>query len=288
MSISKKVHESPFHSAKEEISITEQEIKLRERYLPAFRDQDFLLWEELRPVRLQLELLKPELVLTKQNINETIVFFGSARIPEEKFAKKKVKELKGALKIQPDNTEIQQALRQAENVVINSTYLKEAEKLAYIISTDKKSTFVVLSGGGPSFMEAANKGAHKAKARSISLNMTLSAEQFPNRYVYPELTFQFHYFAIRKMHFLLRAKALIVFPGGYGTMDELFEVLTLMQTKKIERIPLLLFRKDFWKKIINFEGLVEEGTIDAADLQLIQLVETAEEAWDAICNFYHL
>lgn len=284
----KKTHESPFHSAKEEISLTEQKIKLEEKYLPAFRDQDFLLWEELRPIRLQLELLKPELILKKLNIEETIVFFGSARIPTEKVARKQVRELKKALKLQPTNTDIQTALKQAEKVAENSAFLKEAENLAYIVSTDKRSKFVALSGGGPSFMEAANKGAHRAKSRSIALSMMLPGESLPNRYVTPELTFQFHYFAIRKMHFLLRAKALVAFPGGYGTMDELFEVLTLMQTKKIERIPLLLFRKAFWKNTINFEGLVEEGTISAEDLNLIQFVETAEEAWDVICAFYRL
>jgi uncharacterized protein (TIGR00730 family) len=250
-------------------------------YRLAFQDLDFLLREDLRPVRFQLELLKPELLLNEHGIGSTVVFYGSARIPA------------------PDQLEARIAAAQsdAERETIKrmatlSPYYEEARSLARRLSQlpqeDDQRHFVVMSGGGPSFMEAANRGAADVGALSIALNIVLPHEQAPNEYVTPALSFQFHYFALRKMHFLMRARALCVFPGGFGTLDELFEVLTLIQTQKIKRIPVLMFGKAFWDEIVNFEALAKWGTINAADLDLFRFVETADEAWRALQEHYPL
>ena len=276
--------QDPFHSTEEEIKTAESQAG------PGFSlacfDQEFMVRPELRPVRIQLELLRPELVLRDHGIEDVMVFFGSARIPEPEVAEKNYQAAKDALETASDDPALQAQFAQAERVLHNSQYLIEAEKLAAMASADKTLDLVAVTGGGPSFMAAANKGAASVGERSIALNMILPREQDPNEYVTPELTFQFHYFAIRKMHFLMRAKALAAFPGGFGTMDELFEVLTLMQTKKIEKIPLLLFNKTFWDNTINFKGLLKEGTIRAEDLALFHFVETADEAWAHIQAFY--
>lgn len=219
-------------------------------------------------------------------MHNAIVFFGSSKIPSLEVASLGLEEAKKALQTNAEDQTLQQAVKRAECILENSRYLQEAVRLAEIASNDEELNLTVFTGGGPSFMEAANEGAQKANARSVALNMILPHEQIPNPYVTPELTFQFHYFAIRKMHFLMRAKALAAFPGGFGTMDELFEVLTLIQTKKIRRIPLFLFHEKFWRKIVNFEGLVEEGTIRPEDVNLIRYVETAEDAWEQIQAFY--
>ena len=242
-------------------------------YRLAFQDSEFLLREDLRPVRFQLELLKPELLLDEANIGSTFVFYGSARIPEP-GAKAKVTDPKIAA-----------------NLEAKSHYYDEARKLAQLVSLvptdpDGKRQFVVCSGGGPSIMEAANRGAHDVGVPSVGLNIVLPHEQAPNPYVTPGLSFQFHYFALRKMHFLLRARAVAVFPGGFGTFDETFELLTLIQTGKIKPMPVLMFGKAFWNRVVNFEALVEEGVVSAADLDLIHFVETAEEAWDVARQFY--
>lgn len=257
----------------------------------AFTDKDFLLREELRSVRLQLEALKPELIQQDQQIDSTVVFFGSARIPEPSIAKKRLHIIQKRVKKNPQNTFLQRELIIAENIYHKSHYYQESQQLAKIISTahlkdPQKFNFVVMTGGGPGVMEAANRGAYEARAKSIALNILLPQEQVPNPYVTPELCFQFHYFAMRKMHFLLRAQAIVVFPGGFGTLDELFETLTLLQTNKMKSIPLLLFGKDYWQKIVNFESLVTEGVISPEDLQLFNYVEKAEEAWQIISNFY--
>ena len=287
--MTKKLEDSPFHSAKEEVGYKKpREKKEGPQFTLAFTDPEFLLREELRPVRLQLELMRAELVLKDEKIDEAMVFFGSARLPSVEVAEQQLQDANAQLKKDPNNPEFQKQARVAKNIAENCSYLKEATKLASISSSDPHSDFVVVTGGGPSFMEAANRGAHEVNARSIALNMILPNEQDPNPYVTPELTFQFHYFAIRKMHFLMRAKALAAFPGGFGTMDELFEVLTLMQTKKIDQIPLLLFNEKFWRRFINFEALAEEGTVAEKDLKLIRYVETAEEAWEHITDFYDL
>lgn len=255
-------------------------------YRLAFRDHDFLLLDELRPVRLQLELLKPELILREHHIGSTIVIFGGTRIPEAKVAQAQLAEAEAAAQKDPDNPTLLRNAAIAARIAEKSRYYEEARKLASLISQagnlPGNSKEVVVTGGGPGIMEAGNRGAHEAGAESIGLNIVLPFEQKPNAYITPELCFQFHYFAIRKMHFLMRAKALVVFPGGYGTLDELFETLTLIQTKKINPIPVLIFGRDFWKRIVNFEALVEEGTISPEDIELFQYVETAEEAWEII------
>jgi uncharacterized protein (TIGR00730 family) len=250
-------------------------------YRLAFQDLDFLLREDLRPVRFQLELLKPELLLNEHGIGSTVVFYGSARIPG------------------PDQLEARRAaaMSDAERATIDrmaklSPYYEEARALARRLSQlpqeNDKRHFVVMSGGGPSFMEAANRGAADVGASSIALNIVLPHEQAPNEYVTPGLSFQFHYFALRKMHFLMRARALCVFPGGFGTLDELFEVLTLIQTQKIPPMPVLMFGKAFWDEIVNFQALADWGTISQADLKLFRFVETADEAWTALQDYYPL
>ncbi len=242
-------------------------------YRLAFQDHDFLLRDELRPVRFQLELLKPELMLAEAGIASTFVFYGSARIPAPDQV--------AALKQAADTPEKQ---RIADNLAAKAHFYEEARRLAWLASCQPCSPtgmreFVVCSGGGPSIMEAANRGAVEAGAPTIGLNVVLPHEQTPNPYVTPSLSFQFHYFALRKMHFLMRARAVAVFPGGYGTLDELFELLTLVQTGKMAPVPILLFGRQFWNRVINFEALVDEGVISPADVDLFQFVETADEAW---------
>ncbi len=252
-------------------------------YRLAFQDTDFLLRDELRPIRFQLELLKPEMLLDEANIASTLVIYGSARIPAPD-------QVDALLERATDDAEREVAGRLAAK----AKYYEEARKLARLASTcapveeDGKRHFVVCSGGGPSIMEAANRGAADEGAESVGLNIVLAHEQWPNEYVTPSLSFQFHYFALRKMHFLLRARAVAVFPGGFGTFDEFFELLTLIQTGKMEPIPVLLFGKDFWDRVINFEELAKEGTIAASDLDLFTRVETGEEAWRVISDFYDL
>ncbi|MEM1133205.1 MAG: LOG family protein [Pseudomonadota bacterium] len=251
-------------------------------YTLAFRDTEFLLREELRPVRFQLELLKPEMLLDEANIDSTLVIYGSARIPEPSKAEAQVKAARTP-----------QEQRVAEKLAEKAKYYDEARNLARLASEceqteDGKRQFVVCSGGGPSIMEAANRGADDVGKESIGLNIVLPHEQAPNSYVTPHLSFQFHYFALRKMHFLLRARAVAAFPGGFGTLDEFFELLTLIQTGKMEPVPILLYGKDFWNRIVNFEALAEEGTISHRDLDLFHMVETAEEGWTIIRDFYDL
>ncbi|MCR4291854.1 MAG: TIGR00730 family Rossman fold protein, partial [Candidatus Kuenenia sp.] len=247
-------------------------------YRLAYKDTDFLLREELRPARLQLELLKPELILKEHNIENTIIIFGSARISEPKAAKEQLLEAEAEALKDPTNEDLARRVRIMRRVAENSKYYEEARRLCSTLSQACQNSnavnFVVITGGGPGIMEAANRGAFEVGAESIGLNIVLPHEQKPNDYITPELCFQFHYFAIRKMHFLIRAKALVVFPGGYGTLDELFETLTLIQTKKIKPIPVLIFGREFWNRIIKFDALVEEGTISPEDIELFQYVET--------------
>jgi uncharacterized protein (TIGR00730 family) len=251
-------------------------------YKLAFQDTDFLLREDLRAVRFQLELLKPELLMNEANIASTFVFYGSARVPEPAKAQK----LLDAARTDWDR-------KVAARLVAKSHYYDEAKKIAALVSShpvdeDGKRHFVVCSGGGPSFMEAANRGATEAGQESIGLNIVLPHEQLPNIYVTPDLSFQFHYFALRKMHFLLRARAVAVFPGGFGTFDEMFELLTLIQTGKVRPLPILLFGKEFWERVVDFRGLAEEGVISPHDLDLISWCETADEAWAAVRKHYEL
>jgi uncharacterized protein (TIGR00730 family) len=252
-------------------------------YRLAYQDEEFILRDELRPVRLQLELLKPELILQENHIESTVVVFGSARIPEPKTAEARLVSAEAEYRKNKNDAALKQKVNIARRALANSKYYEEARKLGGLISSNTgKDMLVVITGGGPGIMEAANRGAHEAGIPSIGMNIVLPFEQAPNPYITPELTFQFHYFAIRKMHLLMRAKALVAFPGGFGTLDELFETLTLVQTQKVNAIPILLFGREFWERVINFNALVEEGTISAKDLDLFQFVETAEDAWDII------
>ena len=249
-------------------------------YKLAFQDMDFLLREDLRPIRFQLELLKPSLTIQEARIASTFVMYGSARIPEPAKAQ-------ALLDLATDD----KARKIAERLVAKSKYYDTARELARITSRLPRDEngmrhFVVCSGGGPSIMEAANRGAADVGAESIGLNIVLPHEQAPNPYVTPALSLQFHYFALRKMHFLLHARALAAFPGGFGTFDELFELLTLIQTGKIQPIPVLLFGREFWERVVNFEALVEEGVVSERDLSIFTYVETAEEAWDVVREFY--
>lgn len=249
-------------------------------YKLAFQDTEFLLRPDLRPVRFQLELLKPELLLEEAKIGSTFVFYGSARIPAPDMADALV-----AAAANPEQESI------AERLKAKSRYYDVARDLARLASRcgsdeDGYQHFVVCSGGGPSIMEAANRGAADEGQESIGLNIVLPHEQLPNRYVTPNLSFQFHYFALRKMHFLLRARAVAVFPGGYGTFDEMFELLTLIQTGKVRPLPILLFGRDYWTRVINFQAMVEEGVIAPHDLDLIHWSEDADEAWDFVSRFY--
>ena len=283
----KRLNRRRFYKAEQEASFVEAHAHSTPQtrdpaYKLAFRDTDFLLREELRPVRFQLELLKCEMLLEEAKIGSTLVCYGSARIPSPEAAEAAL-----AAATTPERQAVTQRL------VANSKYYEQARQLAHIASScgiveNGMRQFVVCSGGGPSIMEAANRGAVEAGAETIGLNIVLPHEQAPNEYVTPHLAFQFHYFALRKMHFLLRAKAVAVFPGGFGTLDEFLELLTLIQTGKMKPIPVLLFGKEFWNKVINFDALAEEGVVNPADLKLFTWVETAEDAWAEIKRFYDL
>jgi uncharacterized protein (TIGR00730 family) len=259
-------------------------------YIRAYEDVDFLMRHDLRSVRLELELLKPELILRKHRIRSTIVVFGGTRVVEERLARQRVEALEQEQQRRGSSPELEQRLAVARRVLAKSRYYDEAREFARLVSStcqvQGECDYVIVTGGGPGVMEAANRGAFEVGAKSIGLNITLPMEQRPNSYITPELCFQFHYFAIRKLHFLLRAKALVAFPGGYGTLDELFEALTLVQTHKMRALPVILFGREFWEKAIDFEFLAREGTISWKDLDLFRFAETAAEAWEKI-QAYH-
>jgi len=249
-------------------------------YRLAYQDPDFLLRDDLRPVRFQLELMKPEVLLEEAAIGSTFVFYGSARIPSPERADMVVAAAK---------TDTQRRI--AERLKAKSHYYDVARELARMASQapqspDGKRQFVVCSGGGPAIMEAANRGAADVGAESVGLNIVLPFEQAPNEYVTPHLSFNFHYFALRKMHFLIRARAVAVFPGGFGTFDEFFELLTLVQTGKTSVLPILLYGKEFWNRVVDFDALVEEGVVAPQDLDLFHFCETAEEGWAHVQDFY--
>lgn len=244
-------------------------------YRLAFTDPDFLCREELRPVRLQLELLKPQMIMDERGIESTIVVMGSARIPDPSGTAQRHKEpvIETGAGARPEA---------ARGAAALSHWYDEARKLARLVTEKSLETYgrehVVMTGGGPGIMEAGNRGAADVGGHSIGLNIVLPHEQAPNAYITPDLCFNFHYFAVRKMHFLMRARAICIFPGGFGTLDELFESLTLIQTGRMRRVPFLLFGRDFWDKVINWQALVDAGTISPEDLDLFTYVETAEEA----------
>ncbi|MCB9876824.1 MAG: TIGR00730 family Rossman fold protein [Planctomycetes bacterium] len=267
-----------------------QAIRNSNSYRQAHTDPDFMGRKELRPVRLQLELLKPELIQEEQGVRSTVVVFGGTRVIEKPDAERKLAAAKQALEAAPNDPDKQRDVRIAENVLKKAGYYDEAREFGRIVSgscqIDRTCDYVICTGGGPGIMEAANRGAFDVGAKSIGLNITLPFEQEPNSYITPALCFEFKYFAIRKMHFLMRAKAMIAFPGGFGTMDELFEALTLIQTKRMQPIPVILFGKDYWSRLVNWDLFVEEGTISPEDLELISYAETAEECWEIIKDFY--
>ncbi|NKB88634.1 MAG: hypothetical protein GKS06_10480 [Acidobacteria bacterium] len=256
----------------------------------AFRDADFLERPEVRSYRLALEYAKPQLAQQEMNVNSTLVVFGSARIPSPEASAAALTSAREALDAAPDDDAAQAALARAEKLDAMVPFYQEARRFAAgaacYQTPGEPYDFVVTTGGGPGIMEAANRGAFEAGLKTMAFNIEIPHEQDPNPYVTPELCFNFHYFAIRKMHFLLRARAMAAFPGGYGTMDELFETLTLIQTGKMERIPIVLFGRDWWSRFMRIESLVEAGTISLDDPDLVKWVDTAEEGWAAIEEFY--
>jgi len=261
---------------------------------PAYRlaeeDVEFLVQDNLRPLRLQLELLKPEHELRKQGISSTVVVFGSARIISPEEARVRLSDVKERIASGRAGSQGPRELSVSRRQSAQANYYDEARRFAHMISSrfqqEKRKDFVVVTGGGPGIMEAANRGAFEAGARSIGLNITLPFEQRPNPFISPELAFRFHYYALRKMHFLLRARAMVAFPGGYGTLDELFEVLTLVQTGKMKRIPIVLLGKRFWHEAVGFDYLAAEGFIQEKDLELITCVDKAEEIVEILEDFY--
>ncbi|MDT0136307.1 TIGR00730 family Rossman fold protein [Acidovorax sp. PRC11] len=254
-------------------------------YRLAFADPEFMLRRETRGIRFQLEMLKPDLGQTAQGIQNTVVVYGSARFlaPEDAAQQLADAEASG----DADRT------ARARLAVRNARYYDLARRFARVVADHSQQLppsdrIYICTGGGPGIMEAANRGAHEAGALNVGLNIALPHEQSGNRYISPSLSFKFHYFALRKMHFMMRAKALVAFPGGFGTLDELFEVLTLVQTGKAKPVPIVLFGTEFWKSVVNFEALVEQGTISAADLNLFRYTDDPEEAWSFIKAFYKL
>ncbi len=259
-------------------------------YKQADQDVGFLNLNDTRGLRLQLDYQKAELLLERHAIHHTIVVFGSTRIHEPRVAQEKVDSLRTQLECAPDDADLQRRLKVAERILAKSHFYKIAQKFAHLVSTAGTTSghgqLVIMTGGGPGIMEAANRGAYDAGRKTIGLNINLPHEQYPNPYITPELSFSFHYFALRKLHFLLRTKALVAFPGGFGTFDELFETLTLIQTRKIKPVPVVLIGRTYWRQAFNIDFLVEEGVIDEEDRELFWYAETAEEAWDGILRWY--
>ncbi|KYJ87284.1 TIGR00730 family Rossman fold protein [Sulfurovum riftiae] len=253
-------------------------------------DEKFLYSDDARGIRLQLDYLKAETKMKEYGVNHTIVVFGSARVIGFSNALEKLEKIKKKFESDPDSNTLLAELRSAERIVEKSRYYEEARTFGKLVGSSGKSPedchVTLMTGGGPGIMEAANKGAFEVGAKSIGLNIELPHEQEPNPYLTPELSFHFRYFAIRKLHFMQRAKALVVFPGGFGTLDELFDLLTLIQTGKSPAIPVILICESFWNRIVDFSYLYEEGVISKEDLKLFKFAETAEEAWDTILKWY--
>lgn len=267
-----------------------EKIRSSESYKLAALDTKFLSRQALRPVRMQLELLKPEMTLTEHGVDSTVVVFGGTQIVPPDEARARLETVQKALAEDPNNKALQRSVKRAESVADKSKYYQHAYDFARLVSSschrDGHCDYVIVTGGGPGVMEAANRGAFDVGAKSVGLNITLPDEQDPNPYITPELCFQFHYFALRKMHFLLRAKALVIFPGGFGTLDELFETLTLRQVGRMQDIPIILFGREYWDGIINFQQLADEAVIRDVHLDLIDYAETPERAWEIIANFH--
>jgi uncharacterized protein (TIGR00730 family) len=259
-------------------------------YRQADKDLEFLDGDDTRGVRLQIDYLKPELELRKRGVEHTIVVFGSTRIREPAAAGRRVRELQALLRAAPGDTELERLLAIAERLHAKSRYYDVARELGRLAgerrSDSSDSRLLLMTGGGPGIMEAANRGAQEVGAPSIGLNISLPREQFPNPYMSPELCFRFHYFAMRKLHFLLRARALVAFPGGYGTLDEVFETLTLVQTRTIPPVPVVLVGEEYWRRAVDFDFLVDEGAIEREDRELFWFAESAEEIWRSILAWH--
>jgi uncharacterized protein (TIGR00730 family) len=260
-------------------------------YRLAEQDQAFFERDEVRGLRLQIEYLKPELLLQEHGIRDTIVVYGSTRIPEPVAAARKVEALRRAHEANPGDINLARKLAVAERILAKSHYYDVAREFGRLVGGNsaqkhERSKLVIMTGGGPGIMEAANRGAFDVGAKSVGLNISLPHEQYPNPYITPELCLRFHYFALRKLHLLLRAKALVSFPGGYGTFDELFEVLTLVQTRKMRPLPIVLVGENYWRRAFDMDFLVDEGVIDAEDRELFWFAETATEIWDGIRHWH--
>jgi uncharacterized protein (TIGR00730 family) len=263
---------------------------------PSYRlaeyDVDFLRRKENRPLRMQLELLKTETLLREHKIDSTVVVFGGTQIVPRQQAEAVLREARLNAKKSPNDAKVLRAVERAERILAKSHYYDEAREFSRLVSSaqpaDGRSKLVVMTGGGPGVMEAANRGAFEIGEKSVGLNIDLPHEQEPNPYITPELCFQFHYFAMRKFHFILRAAALVVFPGGFGTLDELFDTLCLRQTRRMQQIPVILYGRNYWDSVINFRRLADEGVVDDEDLKLIDYAETPQEAWDIIARFHGL
>lgn len=266
------------------------EILSSSSYILAEQDVGFLARRELRPVRLQLELLKPEMAFNEQSINSTIVVFGGARVLEKSAAEERLQAIQAELVKRPNDDVLKRSVNRAERLQAKSQYYDAARRFARIVSEHcqkpGRREYVIITGGGPGIMEAANRGAYDVGAKSIGLNITLPAEQVPNPYITPSLCFQFHYFALRKMHFLMRAAALVLFPGGFGTLDEFFDAVTLRQTQRMQEIPIVLFGREYWEQVINLPFLADEAMIDDQHLELVQYADTPEQAWELIAHFH--
>lgn len=277
------------------LDATEEQLRLQALLkAPSYRraelDTDFLNRDELRPVRMQLELLKPELALAERHVASTIVLFGGARIVDRERAEIRLKRAEEEAAAKPGDAKTAREVEVSRSLLAKARYYDEAREFAKIVSCDCQKNdqcdYVIVTGGGPGIMEAGNRGSFDVGAKSIGLNITLPHEQLPNPYITPELCFQFRYFALRKMHFLLRAAAVIYFPGGYGTLDELFETLTLRQVGKLQQIPIILYGREYWDRIIDFQALADEGVIADEDIDLLAYAETPVEAWRLIKNFH--
>jgi hypothetical protein len=274
------------------VAVNREAILKSPSYILAEHDIDFLKLPENRPLRMQLELLKTETLLRDHKIESTVVVFGGTQIVPREQAEAIVNEARQNAKRSPNDAKVTRALARAESVFAKCHYYEEAREFSRMVSSrcqvDGRCNMVVMTGGGPGIMEAANRGAFEVGAKSVGLNIDLPHEQEPNPYITPDLCFQFHYFAMRKFHFILRTAALVIFPGGYGTLDELFETLCLRQTQRMQHIPIILFGRAYWESIINFQRLADEGVIHDEDLNLIEYAESPEEAWDIIAAFHGL
>jgi len=279
-------------SLRERVEANRRAILSSPSYRLAELDIDFIGRPEQRPVRMQLELQKAETLLRENNIRSTVVVFGGTQIVEREAAEARLKAAQHALEQQRDDSHAQRDVARAESVLAKSHYYDEAREFGRLVSSmsesNGKSDFVVMTGGGPGIMEAVNRGAFEAGAKSVGLNIELPHEQEPNPYITPELCIQFHYFAMRKFHFILRAAALVTFPGGFGTLDELFDALTLRQTGRMQEIPIIMYGSDYWRRVINFQALADEGVIADQHLELVHYADSPQEAWSTIAKFHNL